>query len=78
MQVPHINGLRIADIIAFAKDHFDIESYLPSFKDPNKLPDRSWVCNIGKKIQNISIVNTIIHKEFKEFVIAKVQENEKT
>ena len=76
MQVPHINGLKISDIITFAQNHFEIETYLPSFKDPNKLPDRSWVCNIGKQIRNIIIVNTIIHKEFKEFVLTKVQENE--
>ena len=69
---------RISDIITFAQNHLDIEIYLPSFKDPDKLPDCSWICNTGKRIHNISIVNTIIHKEFKEFALTKAQVNEKT
>ena len=52
MQGLHINKLRITDIISFAKEHFDIDDYLLTFNNPKKLPDRSWICIIGKRQQN--------------------------
>ena len=43
VQVPHLPGLRVSDILKFAKSKVDIEEYLPNFKNDDKFPDRSWV-----------------------------------
>ena len=46
IEVPHIEGLRIPDLLAFARKHWDIDLYLPNY-DWEKYPSRAWICNIG-------------------------------
>ena len=48
IQVPHLKGLKVTDILAFAKSKTEIEDYLPILKDKDKLPDRSLIWNIGE------------------------------
>ena len=47
LQVPQIKGLKTIDIVNYARTQFNIDEYLPKFKNQEKLPDRSWVWNIG-------------------------------
>ena len=35
-------------VVSFAKQWIDIDSYLPELKNANKLPERTWVCNLGE------------------------------
>ena len=40
--VPMINGLRVKDILKFAREKTDIDRFLPDYK-ANKLPDRAFL-----------------------------------
>ena len=67
INVPHYKGLRVRDIVDFARTKVNITSYLPDYnyvKDPN----REWVWNI---------VNSLIPKEFQEFIQQKEDERRK-
>ena len=37
-----VDGFRVKDILQFAREHSDIEKYLPSYKK-NKVPDRLFL-----------------------------------
>ena len=45
--VPHIEGLRIPEILDFARKHCEIDRYMPDF-EPDKYPSRKWICNVGR------------------------------
>ena len=51
MKVPQIVGLRVPDLIRFAKDKWDIHNYLPDLSK-NMYPDRSWLANISMDFIN--------------------------
>ena len=46
VKVPHIEGLRTPDIIEFARQHMEIDSYLPEYKTA-RYPSRRWIWDIG-------------------------------
>ena len=48
--VPMINGLRVKEILKFAREKTDIDRYLPDYK-VNKLPGLAFLWNIGKYIK---------------------------
>ena len=44
--------------------------------DSDKYPSWKWKWNEGKQIDDISsLVNSLIHDKFKEYVVAKIIEN---
>ena len=47
IEVPHIEGLRIPDLLKFAEKHWAIEKYMPDYQC-EKYPSRKWVCNVNK------------------------------
>ena len=57
-RVPQIDNLRVKELISFAKQNIEIESYLSDY-DYYKVPQREWLCNI---------INTLIPEKFDEFV----------
>ena len=67
VKVPHIKSLSIQDILNFAKENTDIESYLPNY-DYDKFPNRDWLCNI---------INTIANKTFSSFISEAMDKREK-
>ena len=78
LQVSQIEGLRLVNTVEFADKKINIKEYFPTFKNQNKLPDRSWVCNLGKEHNyNEFTVSTLINQEFKSFFMKKVKENYK-
>ena len=46
VKVLHIEGLHIPDIIEFARQHMDIDSFLPEYKTV-RYPSRKWIWDIG-------------------------------
>ena len=65
---PHIQGLRVFQIISMAKQHWNIDQYLPEFKD-DKLLSREFVVNVGKNISILkNLVNTLIPEKLQEMV----------
>ena len=65
---PHIQGLRVFQIINMAKQHCNIDLYLPDLKD-DKLPSREFVVNVGKnRSTDRSLVNTLIPEKLQEMV----------
>ena len=50
IEVPHIEGLRIPEILEFAQRHWYIHSYLPEY-EWEKYPSRRWIWNIGEFVQ---------------------------
>ena len=48
IHVPFIPGLRVNEKVDFARKYIDINKYLPEFKNKAKLPERAWVCYVGK------------------------------
>ena len=67
VKVPHIKSLSIKDILSFAKDNSEIDSYLPSY-DYNKFPNRDWLCNV---------INTIANRKFSDYIMAAMDKREK-
>ena len=67
MKVPHIKSLSIQDILSFAKEYTDLESYLPNY-NYGKFPNRDWLCNA---------INTIANKEFSFFISGAMEKREK-
>ena len=48
LQVPQVDGLKLKDIVAFATKLIpNFKDYLPNYKNADKLPDRSFVWNVG-------------------------------
>ena len=58
IKLPQIKSLSIKEILVFAKEHTNIEDYLPKYKC-NKLPNRDWLINV---------INSIGNLEFKKFI----------
>ena len=52
--VPQIKGLRVADILAEARKHVNIDDYMPDMKD-DKLPNRDFVVNVGKGAEKLIV-----------------------
>ena len=46
INVPHYEGLRVADIIDFAMQHSEFDKYLPDGKERRQLP-REFVANVA-------------------------------
>ena len=73
---PHIQGLRVFQIINMAKQHCDIDLYLPELKD-DKLPSREFVVNVGKyRSTEWSLVNTLIPDKLQEMVESAMERRE--
>ena len=67
VKVPHIKLLSIKEILMFAKENTDVNSYLPSY-DYNKYPNRDWLCNV---------INTIANKKFCLYILKAMEQREK-
>ena len=67
INVPQYSGLRVKDLLNFAKSQFEIEKFLPDY-DYNKDPNRDWLCNL---------INTVTHDKFNEFIDKKIKERNK-
>ena len=67
IKVPHYKGLKVRDIVNFARIKVDITSYLPVY-DYDKEPNREWIWNI---------VNSLIPNEFQKFIKQKEDERRK-
>ena len=68
VKVPQYKGLHVKDILNFAASKINIKKYLPDYeymKDPN----REWLWNL---------INTLINKEFQEFIHIKVEKESKS
>ena len=64
IKVPQYEDLTVKQILAFAQQHADIQTYLPEYQY-DKIPNREWICNVA---------NFLILQEFKEFIDKKVKE----
>ena len=51
VKVPYFKGLSIYEIIVWAKNNSDIDSYLTTYSY-HKYPDRDWICNVLNTIEN--------------------------
>ena len=69
--------MRVNDIINFERAKIDIHNYTPEFKNADKLPDRVWFWNLGKFCSYLSLVNTLLAKDFKALVMKTIQEHDK-
>ena len=47
IEVPHIEGLHIPEILEFASKHWYINSYLLEY-ECEKYSSRNWIWNVGK------------------------------
>ena len=75
IEVPHIEELRIPEVLEFASLHCSIQKYMPNYES-EKYPSRKWICNVGGLlVLTKSIVNSLIHDQFKGFVNEKITEN---
>ena len=73
---PHIQGLRVFQIINMAKQHCDIDLYLPELID-DKLPSREFVVNVGKyRSTEWSLVNTLMPDKLQEMVESAMERRE--
>ena len=59
--VPHLKGLTISELLQFARNHFAIDDFIPSY-EYSKNPNRDWIWNI---------INTACQEEFKQFIDKK-------
>ena len=62
VHVPQYKGLRVKEILIYAKTKVNISRYLPDY-EYNKDPNRIWLWNV---------VNSLIPDDFKEFINDKV------
>ena len=65
--VPHLKGLTIPELLQFARNHFAIDDFIPSY-EYSKNPNRDWIWNI---------INTACQEEFKQFIDKKISERVK-
>ena len=65
--VPHLDGLKISQIIEFSRQHVNIEAYLPDY-EYSKYPNRDWLWNV---------VNSLLDKKFQELIQNKIWERTK-
>ena len=54
IEVPHIEGLRIPEILNFARRHWNIGKYLPEY-EWEKYSSRKWIWNVGKLAHHLII-----------------------
>ena len=47
IEVPHVQGLRIPEILEFAGKHWKIEQNIPDY-ETDKYPSSKWIWNVGK------------------------------
>ena len=66
-KVPQYEGLKVKDLLRFAKSKTEIDQFLPEYSY-NKEPNREWLCNM---------INTLITDEFQEFIKMKVEKRNK-
>ena len=62
INIPHYKGLQVRELLKFASLKINIEDYLPEYQYC-KEPNREWLCNV---------INTLILKEFHEFIQEKI------
>ena len=67
VHVSQYQGLRVKEILSFAKTKVHISKYLPDY-EYNKDPNRTWLWNV---------VNLLIHDEFKELLMVKSSKEKK-
>ena len=73
---PHIQGLRVYQIIEMARQHCDIDSYLPELKD-DKLPNREFVVNVGMIwLVTTHLVNTLIPENLQKMIDKSMEKRE--
>ena len=65
IKVPHIKSLEIKNIITFARQHCQVDNYLPVY---SKLPNREWLCNI---------INILIPNQFIKLIDEAMKNREK-
>ena len=65
--VPHLKGPAIADLLQFARNHVQIDDYIPCY-EYSKNPNRDWISNI---------INTACQAEFQKFIEQKISERSK-
>ena len=58
IKVPHLEGLRVKDILNWVRERVEIDRYIPDY-DYQKEPNREWFINL---------VNTLLEDEFKVYV----------
>ena len=58
IKVPHLQGLRVKDILNWARERVEIDRYIPDY-DYQKEPNREWFLNL---------VNTLLEDDFKDFI----------
>ena len=67
----------MTNILAFSKTKINIDEYLPVFKQEDKLPDWTWICNIGKtKFTNLVALNTLLPEDFKAFIKKQIKQSD--
>ena len=55
----------------------NIDEHLLVFKQEDKLPDRTWICNVCKiKFTNLVAVNTLLSEDLKAFVKKQIKQND--
>ena len=74
-RVPQIEGLRVSDMIKFAREHIDIDIYLPKFSQHMQW-ERKWLANLNKLRYKHHTVNSLIPDEFNEFVMRAIEKRE--
>ena len=52
IEVPHIQYLRIVEILEFAGKDWKIEQNIPDY-ETDKYPPRKWIWNVGKLFHKI-------------------------
>ena len=67
IKVPQYGGLKVKDLIRFARSKLDIHKFLPEYSY-HKEPSRDWI---------YYIINSLISKEFKEFIKEKTDNHNK-
>ena len=67
INVPQYDGLRVKDILSFARSQFEIHKFLPDY-EYNKEPNRDWLWNL---------INTIASESFNKFIDKKIKERNK-
>ena len=44
--MPHIDGLRIPEILAFAREHWEIDKYMPEYESDKYHPENGSVISV--------------------------------
>ena len=74
--LPHVDGLRVHQILYEARKHWQIDEFMPELND-EKLPNREFVVNIGNINKNNNIVvNSLIPDELQKMVDRAMEERE--